>query len=343
MPSSSVDRYRGQRYTEAALAGATIRPQQWNEGAPAVPKVGVLSGRDHAFPEAVIAAVNARLEPVTAEPIVLDGVRMAEVPGYDAILDRISHRYPFYQSYLKNAALRGVRVVNDPFWSLAVDRFVSLGIARRLGIATPQAVLLANRSHVEGVVEESLRNRADPLDWEGATALVGWPCLVRPHRSGPAATGPLVVASREVLAATWDASSTHQLLLEERVSWTQYLRCIVVGEEVRVLFVQPREPHLATAAVAAGEPDADVAARVAADARSFAAAMAFQIATVDFAVRDGTPLMVEWDGAEPPLGPAALPERDFRWAVDRTAALLTRLAEGPAERDYRWNRLVAHP
>ena len=66
-------------------------------------KIGIMHGRERTFPEAFIAAVNARSEKdgVCAEELSLGAVKVGEPIGFDVIVDRISHEVPFYQLVLK--------------------------------------------------------------------------------------------------------------------------------------------------------------------------------------------------------------------------------------------------
>ena len=305
-----------------------------------MPNVGLLVGRDRAFADAVVRHINSADGGLRAAPLTLDGVRMAAAPGADVVLDLSSHAVPFYQSVLKNAALKGARVVNDPFWLLGVDRFVVFGIAHRLGVPAARAVLVPNREHIEGVVAESLRNRAEPLDWDGAVAYLGFPLVVRPL-ADVLPDRAVVAESREALAALWDASGTGQLVLEESVAWSHSVRVVVVGGEVLAMPWRPRHEALARGARPADGPIGEPLDAAAAHARRLAEALGAQLGTFDFAVRDGAATLVDWNTAAPELDPAVMAPADFAWAVGRTASLARRLAgAGPAPH-YRWDALRA--
>jgi hypothetical protein len=55
---------------------------------------------------------------------------------YAVIIDRISQDVPFYRAYLKNAALTGTAVINNPFWWSADDKFFNNCLADVLGVTT---------------------------------------------------------------------------------------------------------------------------------------------------------------------------------------------------------------
>src|SRR5438046_9681866 len=87
-------------------------------------KVGLLCGREYAFPPAFLARVNevGKKDGVTAEFVKLGGTKLNEPPEYSVILDRISHEVEYYRGYLKHAALQGTYVINNPFWWTADDK-----------------------------------------------------------------------------------------------------------------------------------------------------------------------------------------------------------------------------
>ncbi|MEI9976731.1 MAG: hypothetical protein WDO73_34540 [Ignavibacteriota bacterium] len=100
------------------------------------------------------------------------------------IVDRISHDIPFYRSYLKNAILCGAKVINNPFWWSADDKFFNYALAAKLGVAVPPTVLLPHKSHPPGTTDRSMRNLEYPLDWDGIFRYVGFPAFLKPHDGG---------------------------------------------------------------------------------------------------------------------------------------------------------------
>ena len=86
-------------------------------------KIGILFGKERTFPEGVIARINSKnIDGVVAEPVSIPRVAQGETTPYAVIIDRISQDVPFYRAYLKNAALMGTAVINNPFWWNSVLR-----------------------------------------------------------------------------------------------------------------------------------------------------------------------------------------------------------------------------
>ena len=89
-------------------------------------KIGILRGMETTFPDGLIHHINETYgdDGFIAEFVKLDTVQMDKDPGYEVILDRISHEVPFYRSYLKWAALKGTYIVNNPFWWRCAEKEV---------------------------------------------------------------------------------------------------------------------------------------------------------------------------------------------------------------------------
>src|SRR5580698_3419106 len=112
-------------------------------------RVGLLTGRERSFPDALIAAVARRDAGVVAEYAVVDITHTDRPLPYDVLVDRISHEVTCYQPVLKQAVLAGARVVNNPFWRIADDKFFNTALAARLGVAVPKTVLLPSKAYGE--------------------------------------------------------------------------------------------------------------------------------------------------------------------------------------------------
>src|SRR5579875_3332661 len=101
-------------------------------------KIGFIYGEENTFPPALVDRINARKIPgVVAEHIRIGPVRMAAASEYGVIVDRISHEVEFYRAFVKNAALGGAFVINNPFWLSADDKFFNYALADRLGVTVP--------------------------------------------------------------------------------------------------------------------------------------------------------------------------------------------------------------
>ena len=148
-------------------------------------KIGIIFGMESTFPPALVDKINSFNDPdVQAELASIGEVRMAEPSPYHVIIDRISHDIPFYRGYLKNAALSGSIIINNPFWWSADDKFFNFALGTKLGVAIPKTVLLPHKEHPPGTTDRSMRNLQYPLPWESIFDYVGFPAFLKPFDGG---------------------------------------------------------------------------------------------------------------------------------------------------------------
>src|SRR5438874_1580952 len=130
-------------------------------------KVGILHGQERSFPEALVNRINEKNEKnIIAESVRIDKVKQAEPCGYDVIIDRISQDVPFYRAYLKNAALCGTAVINNPFWWSADEKFFNNCLATKIDVPVPKTVILPSYALPADTTDQSFSNLAYPLNWD---------------------------------------------------------------------------------------------------------------------------------------------------------------------------------
>ena len=147
--------------------------------------IGVLFGIENSFPSALVENINARnLDGIRAEFVSTGAVQLDAPPRYAVIVDRISHEVPFYRAFLKNAALNGTIVINNPFWWSADDKFFNYALATQLGVAVPPTVILPHKQFPAQTTERSMRNLEYPLNWDAVFAYVGENGFLKPVDGG---------------------------------------------------------------------------------------------------------------------------------------------------------------
>src|SRR6187551_2351462 len=148
-------------------------------------KIGILFGRERSFPEAFVKRVNEKnVDGIIAEPVRIDKVMQGEPSGYDVIIDRISQDVPFYRAFLKNAALCGTAVINNPFWWSADEKFFNNCLATKINVPVPKTVILPSRELPVDTSNESFSNLSYPLDWGGIFHYIGFPAYMKPFAGG---------------------------------------------------------------------------------------------------------------------------------------------------------------
>ncbi|MCI0488817.1 MAG: hypothetical protein L0229_19675 [Blastocatellia bacterium] len=302
-------------------------------------KIGILVGREGTFPQALINEINNRQAGVTAEYIMLGGVRMAERCSYDVIVDRISHEVPFYRAYLKSAVLSGAKVINNPFWWTADDKFFNYSIATYLGIAVPKTILLPQKEYKEGVVSESLRNLEYPLNWDAIIDHIGFPAFIKPYDGG-GWRGVSKVSSREELLEKYNASGTDCMVLQEGVPFDHYVRCYTIGK--KDVWPIPYDPIFQRYLVVDDYLAPEVDERVRREAILINEALGYDINTVEFAIADGIPYAIDYMNPAPDADWWSVGSVYFKWLVEKVAdlAIGTALHGEPTLKAHRWNELL---
>jgi hypothetical protein len=302
-------------------------------------KIGILVGREETFPPALIQEINNRKAGVTAEYVKLGAVRMDESCPYDVIIDRISHEVPFYRSWLKTAVLAGARVINNPFWWTADDKFFNYAIATRLGIAIPRTVLLPQKAYKEGVVSESLRNLKYPLDWQEVLDYIGLPAFIKPYDGG-GWRGVSKVSSFEELMEKYDASATDCMVLQQYIPFDHYVRSYCIGK--RDVWPMPYDPIGHRYLVVDGYLDPRTEERVRRETILVNEALGYDINTVEFAILDGVPYAIDYMNPAPDADWWSVGTVYFKWLVQKVAdlAIETALHGEPTLKAHRWDELL---
>ena len=305
--------------------------------------VGILVGRERSFPDALIAEVARREKGVVASYAKLSATSAEEPPPYDVLVDRISHDVTCYQPVLKLAALNGSRLVNNPFWRIADDKFLNTALAARLGVKIPRTYVLPSKSYSDDVSAESLRNLSY-VDWEAIEKSLGYPMYLKPHWGG-GWRDVTRIANRDELFKAYDKTARTTMILQQGIEWQQYVRCIVIGkDQVRPALWDPRRSHFERYTHAASSMPAltpALEARVIHDAKLLCNALGYDMNTVEFAISDGVPYAIDFMNSAPDFDISSLGEAHFRWTVEKMAELVIRLAFEKAQPVYRWDPLLA--
>src|SRR5437016_51127 len=194
-------------------------------------KIGILFGQEHSFPPAFVERVNQKTggKDIRAEFVKIDKVMQGEPCGYEVVIDRISQDVPFYRAWLKNAALTGTAVVNNPFWWSADDKFFNNALATEIGVAVPRTVLLPSHGLPPDTNEKSFRNLGYPLDWEAIFNYVGWPAFFKPF-SGGGWKNVYRLHNREEFFRAYNDTGQLVMMLQEEIKFDMYFRCYSIDQ-----------------------------------------------------------------------------------------------------------------
>jgi glutathione synthase/RimK-type ligase-like ATP-grasp enzyme len=292
-------------------------------------RIGILFGQEREFPRAVIERINAKRTGVVAEPLHVGLVHVDDLSRYALILDRISHDVPFYRTYLKGAAARGVTVVNNPFWWSADDKFLGTVVASDAGVAVPRTALVPHKHLPPSTSSETFTNLEWPLDWDSMFQYLGFPLFLKPAYGGGWRDVHRVENPHEFFAA-YDQSRDVLMIAQEAIAFTEYYRCYALGRErVRVMPYDPTEPFERRYVRWPVAVPYERLERLERDCLRLCNALGYDFNTLEFAVRDGIPYAIDFMNPAPDCDRFSVGDDNFEWVLENSAEFLIERALHP--------------
>jgi hypothetical protein len=305
-------------------------------------KIGILFGKERSFPEAFVERINSKnIEGITAEPVHIDKVMQGESSGYAVIMDRISQDIPFYRAFLKNAALCGTAVINNPFWWSADEKFFNNCLATKIDVPVPKTVILPSKSLPADTTDQSFTNLAYPLDWESIFSYIGFPAYMKPHAGGGWKNVYKVNDPQDLFSKHAETGELI-MMLQEEIFFDEYYRCYCIGGKyVRIMPYEPRNPHHLRY-VADFKPDnqrlelmTDLVLRI----NKY---LGYDFNTVEFALRDGVPYAIDFCNPAPDAEITSVGKENFDWVVETAAVFAIEKAQSyePGKDNLTWGEYI---
>lgn len=286
-------------------------------------KIGILSGREY-FADALIEEINSRnIEGITAEFCTITATKVLEPCPFNVIIDRISHWIEFYRTYLKNAAITGTHVINNPFLFSCDDKFYNSGLATKIGVNVPKTICLPSREYSEDVQTDDLRNLCLPLRWDEIVEYIGFPAILKPY-NGYGWRDVYKVNSWEELLLAYDRSGEEVMILQEYIQYEHYVRAFVIGKK-HILPIK-YDPTTRRYIIDHKHLSDELGARILRDCRKLNEELGYDFNTVEFAIRDGIPYAVDFMNPVPEAKPEVITPEYFRWVVKHLATVAVEFA-----------------
>ena len=268
---------------------------------------------------AFVERINSKqIDGIVAEPVRIDKVMQGEPSGYAVIIDRISQDIPFYRAFLKNAALCGTAVINNPFWWSADEKFFNNCLATKIDVPVPKTVILPSRDLPPETSDQSFSNLAYPLDWESIFQYVGFPAYMKPFAGG----GWKNVYKLTDMDDFFEKhGETNQLvmLLQEEIIFEEYYRCYCIGgKHVRIMSYEPRNPHHLRY-VADFKPSQERLQQMEEIVLRINKYLGYDFNTVELALRDGVPYAIDFCNPAPDADIKSVGQENFDWVVETAA------------------------
>jgi len=283
-------------------------------------KIGILFGQEHSFPPAFVERVNQKTggHDIVAEFVKIDKVIQGEPCGYDVVIDRISQDVPFYRAWLKNAALTGTAVV-----------------------AVPRTVLLPSNQPPPDTNEKSFRNLEYPLNWEAIFSYVGWPAFFKPFAGG-GWKNVYRLHNPEEFYRAYNETGQLVMMLQEEVKFDMYFRCYSIDQRhVRVMPYEPRHPYHLRYQTEWQVP-AEILRKVEQGVLRLNEYLGYDLNTVEFAIRDGVPVAIDFCNPAPDAEAANVGQANFEWVVEAVSEMAIRKAREhvPGRDNLSWGKYL---
>lgn len=306
-------------------------------------KIGILYGMERSFPEAFVEHINKMgLKDIQAEPVMVDKVQQGVSDDYAVIIDRISQDVPFYRAYLKNAAITGTAVINNPFWWSADEKFFNNALAVKIGVPVPKTVILPSHDRPTDTQESSFSNLKFPLSWEKIFEYIGWPAYMKPHAGGGWKNVYKLNGPDDFFRA-YKETGQLVMLLQEEIVFTDYFRCYCLGGKyVRVMQYEPRNPHHLRYVVNGPPAAAKLVKQVHDYVLNLCHALGYDFNTVEMAVRDGVPYAIDFCNPAPDADVKSVGQENFDWVVEHAAKMAVERAKAqvPGKDNLTWGSFV---
>jgi len=305
--------------------------------------IGILYGMERTFPQAFVDRINKMgLKDVKAEPVAVDMVEQGADSHYAVIIDRISQDVPFYRAYLKNAAISGTAVINNPFWWSADEKFFNNALAVKLGVPVPKTVLLPSHDRPADTSEASFSNLAFPLSWDKIFEYIGWPAYMKPH-SGGGWKSVYKLNNADEFFKAFKETGQLVMMLQEEIIFEDYFRCYCLGGKyVRIMQYEPRNPHHLRYQSAKGPASEKLLKQVHDYVVKLCGALGYDFNTVEMAVRGGVPYAIDFCNPAPDADVNSVGQQNFEWVVEHAAKMAVERAEAyePGRDNLTWGTFV---
>lgn len=307
-------------------------------------KIGILHGMERSFPQAFVERINKMgLKNILAEPVMIDRVQQADPTGYSVIIDRISQDVPFYRAYLKNAAIAGTAVLNNPFWWSADEKFFNNALAVRIGVPVPKTVILPSYEKPPDTQDASFSNLKFPLSWDHIFEHIGWPAYMKPHSGGGWKSVYKLRGPDEFFEA-YRQTAQLVMMLQEEIIFDDYFRCYCLGRKhIRIMQYEPRNPHHLRYVVEKGPASEKLLKKVKDYVLDLNNALGYDFNTVEMAVRNGVPYAIDFCNPAPDADVASVGQENFDWVVEHAAKMAVERANAQkdGEDNLTWGTFVS--
>jgi hypothetical protein len=234
-----------------------------------------------------------------------------------------------------------VKIVNNPIWWSADDKFFDNLVARAANVAVPKTVLLPHKNYPPNTEARSFRNMKW-VNWDEVFSYLGFPIFMKPAYGGGWKDVYKVHNPNEFFSA-YDQTRDLTMMAQEAIEFDSYYRCYVLGRKrVRIMAYDPKAPFHDRYVKNPPPMDPKFEARIHRDALALCEGLGYDMNTVEFAVRGGIPYAIDFMNCAPDADLHSVGRENFDWMVSNMAEVLIELVKErkPFEVTGSWPRVM---
>jgi hypothetical protein len=273
--------------------------------------VGILEFSDNAF----IRSVATGLGDLPVDFIKAGQIEHPSPSQFRVVIDRVSFCDPFLRQLMRYWSLGGAYILNNPFFTLALDKLSELHLYDLLEIRHPRTILIPSGKPTEDTTELTTAP-----DWEAVGERVGFPCIIKPV-DGYAWQDVFRADDPSTLRGLYESlKSRHTLIVQQLVSYASYYRAFCVGrQEVFLCRWAPLPFDRGTYSLPEPrELDPSLESLIREKTSALNAGLGLDFNAVEWCITpEGVPVVIDSYNDVPDVRPDKLPPACYAWVVDR--------------------------
>ncbi len=314
-------------------------------------RIGLSLGADICWP-AAFEALLAELGPLrvgdhevelTCERTPVRPFSLRERPTYHLVIDRLTHWVYTQREWIKQLALQGVYVLNNPWAVQAMEKHTTYVAMMELGLPVPETILVPPKEHPnDGDWPVTVRKYNQMFDLRQIGERVGYPAYFKPYDGG-GWVGVRRVSSFDQLQAAYDESGMRVHHVQAAVKhWDRFVRAVGVGPQVRLADYDPDQPMHDRYQLTTADLTADEARLAAATCRTINAFFGWDFNSCEMLRADGLLHPIDYANACPDSQVTSL-HVHFPWLVTSLLAwtVFSAVTERKKGLGFAWDRFFA--
>jgi len=278
-------------------------------------KVGIIELKDDPF----IIDVVSRLGDLPVEFLSFADWMVPITTDYRVIVDRLSYRSSYLKEVVRNLALDGTYVINNPFTASVSNKMLDEWIFKTLGIPSPKAVVLPGSEPKEELV--SVFNEPS---WRRIADEVGLPCVLKPV-DGYGWDYVYLVNTLDELKRNYASAGMGKVwLVQQKIDYKHYYLVFCIDKK-DVLFIKwiPRPLGAGEYLYSDLKEIEDIRDRLTEQTIRLNSCLDMDINVVEWCVDDrGQPWVIDAFNEVPDVPKSRMPAEYYGWIVDRFVACI---------------------